>query len=245
MDESSRGSLADPDRFTTTLWSLVFRAGEKGDGSEQALTALCETYWYPLYAYARRRGHGIEDAQDLTQAFFERLLARDFFARANPERGRFRAFLLTAFKHFLANQRSYAAAGKRGGGQRPVSLDDPESHYRQEPGHDLTPEALYERQWALTVIANTLGALEAEAERTGRRRQFDAWRPLLASDDQSYDAVAAALDMSNGAVRVAVHRLRARFAQLLRERIAETVDSTAAVEDELRHLLATVASQAR
>ena len=216
------------------------RAGEKGDGSPEALATLCETYWYPLYAYARRRGYGIEDAQDLTQAFFARVLSRDFFTKANPERGRFRAFFVTAFKHYLANEHDYARAGKRGGAQLPASLDQAESRYEHEPAHDLTPEALYERRWALALIARAFGELEAEEEQKGRRAQFEALRPLLAGDETPHKAVAAQLGMSGGAVNVALHRLRRRFAYVLRERIAETVDSAEAIEDELRHLLEAV-----
>lgn len=241
MDQSFRITVRGRDRFATTLWSLVVRAGEKGDGSTEALATLCETYWSPLYAYARGRGYGREDAQDLTQAFFVRVLSRDFFARANPERGRFRAFLVTAFKYYLANEHNFATASKRGGGQRPASLDDAESRYQQELIHHLTPEAVYERQWALTIIANALSDLEHEAERSGRRRQFEALRPLMTGDETTHKTVAAQLDMTDGAVRVALHRMRQRFAQVLRERIAETVDSAEAVEDELHHLLKAVA----
>jgi RNA polymerase sigma-70 factor (ECF subfamily) len=204
------------------------------------LAALCETYWYPLYAYARRRGLNFEDAQDLTQAFFARLLRGDFLSRATPKRGRFRAFLLTAFKYFLANAHKHATADKRGGGMRLASLEDAESRYQGEPADHLTPEMLYERQWALTLIAITLADLEQEAQRRGRRDEFAALRPLLSGDDAPYKTVAAQLDMSEGAVKVAVHRLRRRFAQVLRTRIADTVGSAAAIDDELRYLLAAV-----
>jgi RNA polymerase sigma-70 factor (ECF subfamily) len=220
----------------------VLRAGAKGSaGSEEALGVLCETYWYPLYAYARRRGASAEDARDLTQAFFTRLLAGDFLSRANPHRGRFRAFLLTAFKHFLANEHDYATARKRGGGIRPSSLDEAESRYLSEPAHLLTPEALYGRQWALTVIAETLNELEREADERGRSRQFEVLRPLLTENETSYRSAGAQLDMSEGAVRVAVHRWRRRFAERLRARIAETVDSPDDVDDELRYLQTLVA----
>ena len=240
MDESHRMTAPARDRFATTLWSVVVRAGEKGDRSTEALATLCETYWHPLYAYARRRGYSVEDAQDRTQGFFVTVLARDFLARANPDRGRFRAFLVTAFKYYLANEHDYATAHKRGGGRHLASLDDAESRYNQELAHHLTPEALYDRQWALTIIANTFSELEREARRSGRLRQFEALRPLLTEDNISHKTVAAHLGMNEGAVNVAVHRLRQRFASVLRERIAETVDSTEAVEDELRYLLVAV-----
>ena len=228
-------------RFATTHWSVVLRATRKDDGaSSEALAALCETYWYPLYAYARRRGYGCEDAQDVTQAFFARLLAGDFLARATPERGRFRAYLLVAFKYFIAHTQERAVAVKRGGSFRFASLEDAESRYQREPSDPLTPEMLYERQWALTLIATTVAELGRDAERRGRRDEFEALQPLLSGDDTPYQTVAAQLDMTVGAVRVAVHRLRQRFARLLRKQIADTVGSAAAIDDELRCLLAAV-----
>lgn len=239
--------MADPEvrcppagarHFATTRWSLVIRAGEKrAPGSAEALTALCETYWYPLYAYARRRGFGVEDAKDLTQAFFARVLAGDLLAQATPERGRFRAFLITSFKYFLANARDHATADKRGGGYRLLSLDDPEARYTREPVNEMTPESLYEQEWALTLIENTLNDLERDADRLGRRRQFDCLRPLLTGDDTPYKTVGEHLAISEAAVKVAVHRLRRQFGAVLRERIADIVESPDDVDDELRYLL--------
>ena len=220
---------------------MIRRASGKDEGaSNEALAALCETYWFPLYAYARRRGHACEDAQDLTQAFFARLLDGAFLARASPERGRFRAYLLAAFKYFMANTKERASAGKRGGGRRLASLEDAELRYQREPSDPLTPEMVYERQWALTLIATTVAELKQDAERRGRHDEFEALGPLLIGDDRPYQTVATKLDVSVGAVRVAVHRLRRRFVQLLRARIANTVDSDAAIDDELRYLLAAV-----
>jgi RNA polymerase sigma factor (sigma-70 family) len=231
-------------RFATTHWSLVIRAGEKWtEGSREALTTLCETYWYPLYAYARRRGFDVEDAQDYTQAFFVRLLSGDLLARATPERGRFRAFLVTAFKYFLANARDYAMALKRGGGQRPLSLEDAESRYEREPRDDVTPELLFEQRWALTLIDNTLKELERNADQTGRRQQFDCFRPLITGDGTPYKKVGEQLAMSEGAVKVAVHRLRRRFANVLRQQIADTVESPAEIDDELQYLLRVITEQ--
>jgi RNA polymerase sigma-70 factor (ECF subfamily) len=227
--------------LSTTHWSVILRAGGGGAGSAEALASLCDTYWYPLYAYARRRGYPVEDAQDLTQGFFVRLLARDLVAKVSPERGRFRSFLLTSFKHHLANEADAAAARKRGGGQQVLSLDNAEARYEREPVDHLTPEGLYERQWALTVIGKVLNELEREAEQDGKRAQFQELRLLLTDDENTASTVGARLDMTEGAVRVAVHRLRRRFAELLRERIAETVESAEAIDDELRHLLEAVA----
>jgi RNA polymerase sigma factor (sigma-70 family) len=228
----------NPRHFATTRWSVVIRAGERrADGSAEALTTLCETYWYPLYAYARRHGLDVEDAQDLTQAFFARVLSGDFLAQATPERGRFRAFLVTSFKYFLANARDHATADKRGGGYRLLSLEDAEARYAQEPADEMTPESLYEQGWALTVIENTLKELGREADRVGRRRQFECLRPLLTGDDTPYKKIGEQLAISETAVKVAVHRLRRRFGDVLREQIADTVESPDAVDDELRYLL--------
>lgn len=225
-------------RFATTHWSLVIRAGAKwAEGSREALTTLCETYWYPLYAYARRRGLDVDDAQDLTQAFFARLLSGELLAQANPERGRFRAFLVTAFKHFLANARDYATADKRGGGVRPLSLEDAESRYQGELPDEVTPESLFEQRWAFTLIENALKELEREADQMGRRQQFDCFRPLITGDETPYKKVGEQLAMSEAAVKVAVHRLRRRFATVLRQQIADTVGSADAIDDELRYLL--------
>ena len=240
MADSEPPPSATPDarHFATTRWSVVIRAGEKrADGSVEALTTLCETYWYPLYAYARRRGLDVEDAKDLTQAFFARVLSGDFLAQATPERGRFRAFLVTSFKHFLANARDHSRADKRGAGYRLLSLDDAESRYALEPLEEMTPESLYEQGWALTMLENALKELEREADRVGRRRQFEYLRPLLTGDDTPYKKIGEQLAMSEAAVKVAVHRLRRRFGDVLRQQIADTVESADAVDDELRYLL--------
>lgn len=241
MDRWHPGPSAGRTSLNTTHWSVILRAGGNGAGSAEALASLCDAYWYPLYAYARRRGYPVEDAQDLTQAFFARLLARDLLAKASPQRGRFRAFLLTSFKHHLANEAHAATARKRGGGQQVLSLDDAEARYEREPADHLTPEAVYERHWALTVIGKVMNELEREAEQDSKGAQFQQLRLLLTDDENTARTVAARLDMSEGAVRVAVHRLRRRFAELLRARIAETVESVEAIDDELRHLLEAVA----
>jgi RNA polymerase sigma factor (sigma-70 family) len=241
VHQSTANSAPSRCRFPTTQWTVVVRAGDRRqEGAGKALETLYETYWYPLFAYARRRGLSIEDAQDLTQAFFAHLLSGDFIARATPERGKFSVFLFSAFKYFLANAHHHAAASKRGGGMRMASLTDSGSRHQREPVDDDTPEVLYEREWAHTVIANTLGDLEREADRCGRRHQFEILRSLLTGDDMPYRTAGAQLGMTEGAVKVAVHRLRRRFAERLRSRIAESVTSPHAIEDEVRHLLTAI-----
>lgn len=229
-------------QFDTTRWSLVVAAG--GDDSRaarEALGVLCEAYWYPLYAYVRRRGADPDDARDLTQGFLASLLERRDFEGLSPERGRFRAFLLASLEHFLANDRARRHALKRGGGSRPVSLslDDAEGRYRVEPGDVLTPERLYERRWALTVIDRVLEELRGEWEAGGRGVEFQELKAALLGDAPAggYVSVAARLGISEGAVKVAVHRLRRRFQSRLRQRIAETVADPADVDDEIRYLV--------
>jgi RNA polymerase sigma factor (sigma-70 family) len=232
----------DGEWFHTTHWSVVLSAGQTdAPGGREALETLCRAYWYPLYAYVRRRGHGPEEAQDLTQEFFARLLERNDLARANPEKGRFRSFLLGAMSHFLAYEWRKAQAVKRGGGQPLLSLDNPvaEARYGREPVSEQTPETLYERRWALTLFDTALNRLHAEWGAAGRNRQFELLRAFLSSEaaDGEYAPVAAALQMTVGAVSVAVHRLRHRYAELVRAEVAQTVATPAEVEDELSHLL--------
>ena len=212
--------------------------------SAEALERLCRTYWFPLYAYVRRRGYDAEEAKDLTQEFFLRLLQKHYLAHADRSKGRFRSFLLTALNHFLANDWRRAQAAKRGGGQPLISLDDPaaETRYALEPLSDLTPEKIYERRWALTLLDRALGRLAAEYEAAGRSPQFERLRGFLATEsgETRYAAVAAELGMTADAVGVAVHRLRYRYRELVREEIAHTVASPAEVEDEIRWLFTAV-----
>lgn len=212
--------------------------------SHDALAKLCQTYWHPLYAYVRRRGHSPEDAQDLTQGFFAHLLEHNAMATASPKRGRFRSFLLASLNHFLSDEWDKARAKKRGAG-KVISLDtqSAETWLRQQPSENLTPEKAFELRWAITLLEQVYGRLEAEHRQQGKAELFDALRTTLAGPGNSapHAELAARLNMSEGAVKVAVHRLRQRYRALLRETIAETVASEAEVEEELRYLLRTLA----
>lgn len=234
-------SDARPAVFLTTHWSLVQRAGQNDTTqARQALEQLCRVYWYPLYAYVRRRGQTPHDAQDLTQEFFARLLERNWLARADQARGRFRTFLLTAMERFLANEWDKLRAQKRGGGLPALmlQLDTAETRYGAEPADPRSPEETFERRWALTLLDEVLRRLEAEQRAGGKAEQFAALRQCLVGDRASlpYDQIAFATGLSEGAVKVAVHRLRLRYRELLRAEIANTVDSPAEVDAEMRHL---------
>jgi RNA polymerase sigma factor (sigma-70 family) len=228
--------------FQTTRWSLVVAAGgDNSSAARAALASLCELYWYPLYAYVRRRGYSPDDAADLTQAFFTSLLQRRDFEQLTRERGRFRAFLLASLKHFLANDFARRRTLKRGSGVAPVSLsfDRAEERYAREPADVTTPETLYERRWALTVIERVLATLRHEWRRQQREQEFDALRSCLlgTAPPGGYAAMAATLSMSEGAVKTAVHRLRRRFRTQLRQDIAETVSENGEIEEEVRYLI--------
>jgi RNA polymerase sigma factor (sigma-70 family) len=240
MKPTDGGGCAD---FAPTRWTLVLAAGRKGTPeSAAALETLCATYWYPLYAYARRHGATPEDAQDSTQGFFARLLEKEYVNAADRERGRFRAFLLTAFKRFLGKEREEKRAKKRGGGRTPLPLDveTAEGRYSREPSHDETPERIFERNWALTVIARALAALRERYAAEGKERVFDGLKDFLTgrSDEAGYAEAGKPLGLNEGAVKTAVHRLRRRFRELLREEVAQTVCAPVDVEDELNLLRA-------
>ncbi len=231
--------------FQTTHWSVVRRAGQRASRrSAEALEHLCRTYWFPLYAYVRRRGYEAPEAQDLTQEFFVRLLAKHYLTRADRSKGKFRSFLLTGLNRFLSNEGRRARAAKRGGGQPLLSLDDEtaERRYALEPASQLTPERIYERHWALTLLDRALARLRAETLAGGRARQFEQLRGFLTTEagETRYAAVAAELGMTTDAVGVAVHRLRQRYRELVREEIAQTVTSPAEVEQEIRWLFTAV-----
>lgn len=226
-------------RFATTQWKVVLEAR---DGTESqahtALEALCHAYWVPLYAYVRSRGHGADQARDLTQAFFADLLGRNFLEAIDRSKGRFRSFLLASLEHFLSHEREKAHALKKGGGAQPISLDaaDAETRYRLEPADPETPELVFERRWGLTVMERTMERLRAEFG--GQPGRFEQLKPCLTGDNAGrYFEIAADLGMTETGVKAAVHRLRQRYGRLLREEIAETVTSDAEVDEELRHLL--------
>jgi len=220
----------------------VLAAQDSSQASDAALEKLCRTYWYPLYAYVRRFGYGPEEAKDLTQEFFARLIARRFPTGVRPEGGRFRSYLLKALNHFLASEWRRGAAEKRGGGTSPISLDalDPESRYQLEPFTNVTPETLYERRWAAAVIEQALKRLRSQYAEDGRVAVFDRLRPCLNGDDRnlSYAELGAPLDMTEAAVKMAVQRLRRRFGECLRLEVVQTVETAAEIDAELRHLLA-------
>lgn len=228
--------------FATTRWSIVFAAkAAHGEPARSALSQLCETYWLPLYAYVRRRVPDVAEAQDLTQAFFAELLEKDFVRVATPDRGRFRAFLLTAFKHFLSKQWDKERAQKRGGGRVPISLDfaAADSAARFEPASNLTAEQLYDRQWALTLLGQVMDRLQAESDQAGKARQFAELKGFLIGDHEgrTFADAARTLGTTEAAAKKAASRLRQRYRELLRAEIADTVSGPEEIEDELRNLL--------
>jgi RNA polymerase sigma-70 factor (ECF subfamily) len=233
-----------PRRFATTHWSLV--AAAKGDEASrtrarEALEELCRAYWYPLYAFVRSRGHSAVDAQDLTQAFFARIIETGGFASADRERGRFRSYLLGAMKHFLANEWHRTQTQKRGGRVRFIESDalDPEARYAEASRPSDNPEHLFDREWALQTVAGALEALRREMAKAGKSDLYEALKSSLTGEDESpRDQIAARLGMTAGAVKVAVHRLRHRYRKLLRAAIAETVSNEADLDDEMRYLVA-------
>jgi RNA polymerase sigma-70 factor (ECF subfamily) len=227
--------------FRTTRWSLIAAAGSAtGPDRSRALADLCRLYWYPVYAHVRRRTPDQHKAEDLTQAFFARLLEKNDLAAADPARGRFRTFLLSACQHFLANQHDLETAVKRGGGVQPLPIDfgEGEQRFTREPADPVTPEADFERRWALTLLDQTLNELRTEYAEGGKATLFDVLKGTLTGDGVAYRDLGAKLNLTEGAVKVAVHRLRQRYRDKLRAVIAETVDTPADVDDEIRDLFA-------
>ena len=242
-DHSEAEAVPDRNVFVTTRWSVVLAAGlETGSRGADALESLCRAYWFPLYAYIRREGRTPEDAQDLTQEFLSRMLARGDFAVARPEKGRFRSYLLGALKHFLADERDRACAAKRGGGEAVFSLDaeNPEARYAQDLSGSEPSEREFDRRWATAILDQALVRLRAEFSDAGKQSMFDALKPFLSAPPAKgeYDDAAVRLGISAGAVAVTVHRLRQRYGELVRAEIAGTVGDPGEVESELRQLFA-------
>jgi RNA polymerase sigma-70 factor (ECF subfamily) len=238
---SSQGSTAPGDVFATTHWTVVLAAGQRHTPSaDAALEELCRTYWFPLYAYVRRRGHAKADAEDLVQAFFARLLTKNFLANLASERGKFRAFLLAALKHFLANEWDKAQAQKRGGGAAHLSLDwqTADTKFQVAATQEPSPDQAFDREWALALLAKVIERLQAECAADGKAKLFEQLKHFLMAGggDEAQSAVAKALGMEEGAVRVAIHRLRKRYRALLRDEIANTLADAASVDEELRAL---------
>jgi RNA polymerase sigma-70 factor (ECF subfamily) len=232
--------------FATTHWTSVL-AASRADSREAAvaLEELCRTYWYPLYAYVRRQGHSREDAEDLTQGFFARLLEKNYLEGITSDKGKFRAFLLVALKRFLVNEWDRASRQKRGGGVTPLSLDwqDAETRYQINPAHDLSPDKLYDRAWAVIVLERVITRLRDENGADGKAGLYEQLKPFLmvGKSEIPYVRAAAELKMTEGAVRVAVHRLRRRYRELLREEITQTLANPAQADEEMQALFSALA----
>jgi DNA-directed RNA polymerase specialized sigma24 family protein len=228
--------------FTATHWSVVLAAtNQESPDAAAALDRLCRAYWYPLYAYVRRQGYGPADAQDLTQEFFARFLARKALAGVAPEKGKFRSFLLVALRHLLSDRRDRASAAKRGGGREVLSLDaeEAEGRYRLEPVERLDAEKIYERRWAMTLLGQAWTSLREESAAQGKLQQFERLAEFVAGEAEvTCVAAASELGLTESAMRSAVHRLRERYRALIREEIALTVSCPSEVDEELRHLIA-------
>lgn len=240
-DKGAQGGVNKGGRFLTTHWTVVRDAGDPDSpGYRAALATLCETYWYPLYAYLRRYGCDPHEAEDLTQGFLARMLEKDDFRLADRERGKFRSFLMASLRNFVANERKHAKRLKRGGGATtvPIDVNDAERHYAQEAVEGLTPEKLFQRSWALNVLEQAMDRLQEEWQKSGKTAQFDALKPYLTPGKASkaYQEIAESLGMTEGAVKVAVHRLRRAYRAQLRAVIAETVSTENDIEEEIRDL---------
>lgn len=228
--------------FATTRWSLVAaakRGGASEAGARRALEELCRAYWYPLYAFVRFRGFAPDDAQDLTQSFFARVVLTGDFEAAQPARGRFRSYLLGAMKHFLANEWHRARAQKRGGGRTIIELDalEPEARYALEPAQPANPDVGFDRAWALELTARAMEKLQKDWTARGKQELFEALQGSLTGESAKYGETAARLGMAEGAVKVAVHRLRQGYQAVLRAEIAETLSDPADIDDEMGHLV--------
>jgi RNA polymerase sigma-70 factor (ECF subfamily) len=240
-EHSTPASTAPGDVFATTRWTVVLAAGRRHTPqSDGALEELCRTYWFPLYAYVRRRGHGKEDAEDLTQEFFARFLGKNFLGTVASEKGKFRAFLLASLKHFLANEWDKSQAQKRGGGAAPLSLDwqTADTQFQVAAANEPSPDQAFDREWALALLAKVIGRLQKECAAEGKNKLFDQLKIFLTTGKGAVSHAAAAknLGMDETAVRVAVHRLRKRYRTLLREEISQTLADELQVAEEMRAL---------
>jgi RNA polymerase sigma factor (sigma-70 family) len=248
-ESSSTDVVGARAQFPQTLWSVVLTAGSRDKSSEaaDALAALCRAYWQPIYSFLRRQGKSPHDAEDLTQAFFLHLFQRNALETVSPEKGKFRSFLLAALKHFIVDEWEKSRAQKRGGGVAPVSIDadDAESHYQLEAKSNLDPEKMFERRWAITLMERVLQRLEGENRDTGKAERFEQLKVFLLGEPggPKYADVARELQMSEGAVKVAVLRLRHRFGEIFRAEVANTVAAEDDIEAELRHIIQLLATR--
>lgn len=245
-DERANGAA----NFNTTHWTIVLACGDESDAerAQQALASLFQTYWYPLYAYLRRRGYSEHDAEDLVQAFCLHLQEKHAIAKANPERGKFRTFLLSSLQNFLADENERARAQKRGGGRELIRLDaeEAQARYDLEPADSVTPETIFEKRWAHALLEQTVSDLRADFITRGKERLFDGLSSFLTSDlhETSYQSAAEQLGLPLSAIKTTVHRLRRDYRSKLREEISRTVSSPNEIDDELRYLRKVLASAA-
>lgn len=247
-DPSAQDPLAGASQaaFTTTHWSVILTARREGDPqAREALALLCRVYWYPLYAFVRRKGCDPDTAQDLVQGFFARMLDKDDLQDVDPAKGRFRSFLMASCTHYLANRRDYERAEKRGGRTVvPIDLADAERRYGRESSHSLTAERLFLRRWAMTLLDGVLDRLQTEMTAAGKARLFEALKPALLGepDSSSYRELGESAGLSEGATRVAAHRMRKRYRELLREEVGRTLAEPGDVDEELQDLFAALGS---
>ena len=245
--DNATTSAEQPAWFTTTHWSIVLNAQDPASPEAgEALEKLCRSYWYPLYAYVRRQGHDEAEAKDLTQGFFAKLLEKNYLADVRRDKGKFRTFLLVSIRHFISDEWDKARALKRGGGKTIISLDEPagEDRYRREPLDAMDAEKLYERRWALTLLEQARERLKAEYRLADKAELYERLQ-VFESDDQDTPACAAvapALGLSESGLRSAVHRMRRRHRELVREQVAQTVSSPAEVDEEIRYLIRVIST---
>jgi RNA polymerase sigma factor (sigma-70 family) len=241
LKEPTETNTAPCDVFATTHWTVVLAAGKRRTAqSEHALEQLCQTYWFPLYAYVRRHSRSREDAEDLTQAFFARLLEKNYLGDVSAEKGRFRAFLLASLKHFLSNERDKIRAQKRGGNATHLSLDwkTADTQFQIASTSEPSPDKAFDREWAVALLERVIQRLQAESEAEGRGKQFATLKVFLTAGKGAlpYSAAADALGINEAAARSAAHRLRKRYRQLLRDEISQTLADPAQVDEEMRAL---------